>query len=108
MENSVFIDRVSWKAKELIAKIADGGEFNISPFPTTVKHIDLCLDNLFLIDEQMAKDVAEGLELSLKEGKMRFNGEDKWTNFFIATLYQMIQRDEMYGDIIYSREEFNQ
>ena len=106
MENSVFIDRVNWKAKNLITSIACG-VYGFSPFPTTVKHIELCLDSLELLDEKMAKEVIEGLEDTLEKKKMCFNSDDKMTCFFISLFYQMIQRDERYDDIIYIREEIH-
>ena len=104
MENSVFIDRVSWKARRLIASIA-GEDYGFNPFPTTVKHIEMCLDSLELLDEEMAKEVIEGLERTLEKKEMQFYSDDKMTCFFISLFYQMIQRDERCKDVIYIREE---
>ena len=50
-------------------------------------------------------DFIVDLQASLKEGQMRFDSEDKMTCFLVSYLYQMIRKDDMFGDVIYIREE---
>lgn len=81
------------------------GQFCVSSFGLTLKHVELFLDNLFLLDEDLEREVLDSLKASLKEGRMRFDSEDKMTCFLVSYLYQMIRKDDMFGDVIYIREE---
>ena len=102
-----YIDKIDAKATQLVADIADGGKYEISCYPTTTKHIALILENLLLFDEGLAVEVREGLERSLEKQAVYWNGDNPWTNFFISTLYHMIQRDSNgYHDITFVRDEF--
>jgi hypothetical protein len=83
------------------------GEFIVTPFGETLKHIELVLDNLFLLDEELEKEVLDSLKASLKEKRMRFDSEEKMPCFFVSLLFQMIMRADMLGDVIYIREEIH-
>ena len=99
-----WIIRTDDDIKDFIAELQEGG-FGIITFGATLKHVELFLDNLFLFDEDLERDVLARLKASLREKQLRFDGDNKMTSFLVAYLYQLLKIDDMFGDVIYIREE---
>lgn len=102
-----YIDNVSPKVYELVGDLSRGEYDMFSVYPTTLKHITLILENLFLFNEKFAKRVLEGLITSLEKEESSFHTENRMINFFIFTLFQMIERDNSYHDITYLKYDLS-
>lgn len=90
--------------KDFIVELREG-RYGIISFGATLKHVELFLDNLFIFDEDLEREVLGSLKASLRDKQLRFVGDDKMTCFLVAYLYQLIKIDDMFGDVIYIREE---
>ena len=101
-----WIDRVDEDVRDFIRDLQDGS-YNVTLFASTLKHIEMILDNLFLLDEEMESEVLDSLKTTLKEERMKYVGDRQMTSFFVSLLYQMIKRDDMFSDVIYIREEIH-
>lgn len=100
-------DNVSPEVYEFVGDLSRGEYNNFSVYPTTLKHITLILENLFMYKEKFAKRVLEGLITSLEKEEGCFHTENSMINFFIFTLFQMIERDNSYHDITYLKYDLS-
>lgn len=101
-----WIDCIDQDVRDFIHDLQNGG-YGITVFASTLKHVEMILDNLFLLNEDMEREVLGSLIAALNKGQMRLDGDDKMTVFMVSMLYQMIKRDDMFSDVIFIREEIH-